>query len=298
MFGKTSKATQLILTSCSTTGGAGGTTTTVSSLAELTAAAAIEEPMVIYVSGMISGPADKVDVSSDTSIIGLNSDSGMSEVGLSIDSVSNVIVQNLAISKVVAENGDAILIQESTNVWVDHCDLSSDLDGQPDKDYYDGLLDITHGADWITVSNTYFHDHWKASLVGNSDSTGDEDSGHLHVTYANNHWYNVNSRTPSLRFGTGHVINSYYEKIVDSGANTRQGAQILIESTVFVDSGNPVTHEDEGETGYAMLNDVDLGGGENDAPEGNLTVEYEYELLGSENVKAAVVGVAGNTLSF
>lgn len=28
-----------------------------------------------------------------------------------------------------------------------------------DKDFYDGLLDITHAADFITVSYTKFHDH-------------------------------------------------------------------------------------------------------------------------------------------
>lgn len=169
-----------------TTGGAGGTTTTVSSLSEFTAAAEAEEPMVIYISGKISGDADSVRPTSDTSIIGLNSESGLEGVGLYIKEVSNVIVQNLAISKVLADNGDAIGIQEATNVWIDHCDLSSDLDH--DKDYYDGLLDVTHASDYVTVSNCYIHDHWKASLVGHSDSNGDEDTGHLTVTYANNYW--------------------------------------------------------------------------------------------------------------
>ena len=28
----------------------------------------------------------------------------------------------------------------STNVWIDHCDLSSNRDH--DKDYYDGLIDV------------------------------------------------------------------------------------------------------------------------------------------------------------
>jgi pectate lyase len=90
----------------------------------------------------------------------------------------------LKISKVLAANGDAITIQASKNVWIDHVDLSSDLDH--DKDYYDGLLDVTHGSDWVTISNSYLHDHWKASLVGHSDSNGSEDTGHLTVTYANN----------------------------------------------------------------------------------------------------------------
>jgi pectate lyase len=80
-------------------------------------------------------------------------------------------------------------------------DLSSDKDHG--KDYYDGLCDITHASDYVTVSNTYFHDHYKASLVGHSDHNGAEDTGHLRVTYANNHWYKINSRTPSIRFGTG-----------------------------------------------------------------------------------------------
>lgn len=77
------------------------------------------------------------------------------------------------------------------------------------QDYYDGLLDITHASDFITVSNVYFHDHFKTSLVGHSDNNGDEDTGHLTVTYANNYWSNLHSRAPSLRFGTGHIFNNY-----------------------------------------------------------------------------------------
>ena len=143
-----------------------------------------------------------------------------------INKVKNVIVRNLSVSKVLAENGDAIGIQASTNVWVDHCDLSSDL--AHDKDYYDGLLDITHASDYVTVSNTYLHDHWKADLIGHSDSNGAEDTGHLRVTESNNYWFNLNSRTPSFRFGTGHIINSYFLNVND-GINTRDGAQVLVE---------------------------------------------------------------------
>lgn len=80
----------------------------------------------------------------------------------------------------------------------------------------------------IFFSNTYFHDHYKASLVGHSDSNADEDEGKLHITYANNHWKNVNSRQPLLRFGTAHVINSYYEggSVGESAINTRMGKTI------------------------------------------------------------------------
>lgn len=102
------------------------------------------------------------------------------------------------------------------------------------------LRQVTHASEWVTISNSYFHDHSKASLVGHSDSNAAEDTGHLHVTYANNHWNNVGSRAPSVRFGTAHVYNSYYEAIETTGINTRMGAQVLVESTVFNGVKNPL----------------------------------------------------------
>lgn len=37
-------------------------------------------------------------------------------------------------------------------------------------------------------------------LIGHSDNNGAEDKGHLRITYHGNHFLNVNSRVPSLRF--------------------------------------------------------------------------------------------------
>lgn len=137
------------------------------------------------------------------------------------------------------------------------------------------------------------------SLVGHSDSNGDEDTGHLHVTYANNYWSNVSSRLPSIRFGTGHIFNNYYDGVLSSGIDTRDGAQVLVESNVFVDAKKPLASLYSDDEGYAVSKDNDFGDAENAAPEGTLTsVPYEYSLLGSANVKSAVVGTAGNTLSF
>lgn len=106
-----------------TTGGEGGSTTTVSSFSEFTAAAEAEGAAVIYISGSISGD-EQVRPTSDKSIIGL-SGATLEGVGLYIKEVSNVIVQNLIIKDVI---DDAVSIDQATNVWVDHLDLSSDLD--------------------------------------------------------------------------------------------------------------------------------------------------------------------------
>jgi pectate lyase len=96
-------------------------------------------------------------------------------VGLRVNKKNNVIIRNLKISKVLgksytpadpsqrlsdvnlADAGDAIGIQEAHNVWVDHVDLSSDMDHN--KDYYDGLLDITHGCKTFSPGGTHFGVH-------------------------------------------------------------------------------------------------------------------------------------------
>lgn len=153
----------------------------------------------------------------------------------------------------LASSGDGLGIQASSNVWVDHwfvihnnvihsstygiSEFYSDL--SHGKDYYDGLIDVTHASEWVTISNVYLHDHWKASLIGHSDNNAAEDTGHLHVTQHNNHWFNIGSRTPSLRYGTGHVYNSYFDSM-NTGIDTRDGAQILVQSNVFVNCTEPI----------------------------------------------------------
>ncbi|GKT44662.1 pectate lyase plyB [Colletotrichum spaethianum] len=288
--------------------GAGGTTTTVANLAQLSAAANASDPRIVIIQGNIVGKA-KVQVGSDKTIIGKTGSCQLplvfyamplEGIGLTILGQKNVIIRNMKISKVEANFGDAITIQLSKNVWVDHCDLSATRNG--DKDFYDGLTDLSHAADWVTISHTYFHDHSKGSLVGHSDNNAAEDTGTLRVTYANNHFYNVRSRGPLLRFGTAHVYNQYYNTM-DTGLNTRMGAQALIQSSVFENVGKKaIFSESSKETGYAVAIDVVLGGqSANTAPAGKLTSSsppYAYSLLGSANVKAAVTKEAGQTLSF
>ncbi|GMF05759.1 unnamed protein product [Ambrosiozyma monospora] len=82
----------------STTGGASGESVTATSLKELQSYCAQDGPLTIYVSGGISGSADVVHVSSDKSVIG-KSGASLTNIGLSIKDVSNVIIQNLIIGK-------------------------------------------------------------------------------------------------------------------------------------------------------------------------------------------------------
>lgn len=52
-------------------------------------------------------------------------------IGLRVLNENNVIIRNVKIAKVLAP-GDNIGIQAANQVWVDHCDLSSDRDHDKD----------------------------------------------------------------------------------------------------------------------------------------------------------------------
>ncbi|KAF2405405.1 pectin lyase-like protein [Trichodelitschia bisporula] len=286
-----------------TTGGKGGQVVQVSTYEQLAAAASGNEPKIIVITGPIMAEA-KTRVGSNKSFIGKNSRAELIGNGFSIVKSKNVIIRNLKISKVTAKNGDAVTVQASTHVWADHLDLSSDR--EHGKDFYDGLFDVTHGSDYVTLSNSHLHDHYKASLVGHSEKAAEEDTGHLHITYANNYWTNIGSRTPSLRFGTAHIFNSLFSNVTD-GINARDGAQVLVQGNVFVGMAKPLYSVDKKGFAVASNNRVlgqgAVGGGESKAASlpspGKLSsVPYKFDLMSVDQVQMSNPTRAGNTLTF
>ncbi|CAE6429318.1 unnamed protein product [Rhizoctonia solani] len=274
-----------------TTGGAGGTTTTVTTLAALRAAVLGESPKIVKISGIITGDGEVVDIGSKTTVLGVGSNSGLTGGGLRVKNANNVIIRNLRLSKSPAPT-DLIGLQGATNVWVDHNTFSSDLDH--DKDYYDGAFDVSHGSDFVTASWNVFTNHYKTSLVGHSNNNAAEDTGHLHVTYHHNYFLNVNSRLPSLRFGTGHIYNNYYKNVATSGVDSRLGAQVLVESNCFDSVTSPIATKLHG--GFAVQRDNILINTtmNTDLVAGTLnTAPYTYSLDAANTVAAIVAKSAG-----
>jgi pectate lyase len=282
-----------------TTGGAGGGTVTVSTLADLTSQVASSSALTIRMNGNFSCSAD-VRPASNKTILGVGSGSGLTGCGLNLKGVHNVIVRNLKISKVPAGNGngDAIHIETSTNLWIDHNDLSSDT--SHGTDYYDGLLDITHAADYITVSWNILHDHVKCSLVGHSDSNAAEDTGHLRVTYHHNEFKNCAQRNPRVRFANPvHVFNNYY---VDTqtfdysyGIASTDGAGVLVEGNYFENISGP-THLGEGDSSAGSIvarNNYLTGSGAILTGGSVAGIPYAYTVDSASSVKSIVSGGAG-----
>ncbi|MDO6388414.1 MULTISPECIES: polysaccharide lyase family 1 protein [unclassified Uliginosibacterium] len=119
---------------------------------------------------------------------------------------------------------DNISVNGGKRVWIDHCTFS---DGdRSDKlfppifpfphnevtqkvQHHDGLVDVTNGGNYVTISYSVFKDHDKSFLIGGSDSSK-LDTGKLNVTIHNNYFENVGQRAPRVRFGKVHVYNNYY----------------------------------------------------------------------------------------
>ncbi|UUU35981.1 polysaccharide lyase family 1 protein [Streptomyces sp. CA-210063] len=274
-----------------TTGGGSATPVTVSTLAAFQSAVTGNAAKVVRVNGLIS-LSGQVDIGSNTTVLGVGSSSGFTGGGLRIKEETNVVVRNLNISKPVAP-ADGITVQESTKVWIDHNSFSADR--SHDKDYYDGLLDINHGSDNVTVSWNTFKEHFKGSLVGHSDNNASEDTGHLKVTYHHNHFGNVYSRIPSLRFGTGHFYNNYVDG-AETACHSRMGAQMLVENNVFRNTGVAVTTNRSSDVdGYANLRGNDLGGAATEISRvGSFTTPpYSYTAESASSVVASVTSGAG-----
>jgi pectate lyase len=282
-----------------TTGGAGGPTVTVSSLADLTTAVAASTAQTIRVNGNFSCSAD-VRVAANKTILGVGSSSGLTGCGLNMRDVSNVIVRNMRISNVQAGNGngDAIHIDHATRLWIDHNDLSSDT--SHGTDFYDGLLDITHAADYVTVSWNRLHDHIKCSLVGHSDSNASEDTGHLRVTYHHNMFSNCAQRNPRVRFGNPvHLYNNYYVNTTTFDYSysiaTTCDAGVLVEGNYFENITDP-THVGEGSSPVGNLverNNVYVNSGTPQTNGSVAGIPYSYTLDAASGVKASVTSGAG-----
>ena len=198
---------------------------------------------------------------------------------LSLNGSQNIIVRNLKFRGLWEwddatqgaydlQNWDFFTLNNTHNVWIDHCDIAK---------AYDGQVDIILGSDQVTVSWSRFtgdletqvpdminylegvfqanpadprisyyatlrqggqsvqdiitHEiaQDKTSLVGNSDTAGATDTGKLNVTYHHDAFNLVRQRTPRMRFGNAHVFNLFVD---DTASVNHPGTQTAVNSTI------------------------------------------------------------------
>lgn len=280
-----------------TTGGAGGQTVTVTSYSQLKSATESSATMIIKVSGIISG-SGFINVKSNKTIVGTRG-SGLEGIGLLIYGTSNIIVQNL-ITKNVVSYSNIVIKEGAHHIWIDHCDLSSDR--SHGWDYYDGLLDVGQGADFVSLSYNKLHDNHVPMLIGFDDgSTGD--IGHLRTTIYGNYFYNVSERQPSVRFGTVHVFNNYMSNGSGYGIGATMGAIVRTDNNYFENQNVPIYADFNSKPGFVSgaATNIYKSTGVNKISTAVSTwlppYQYNSVLIPAASVPAAVTAAAGAILN-
>jgi pectate lyase len=209
-----------------TTGGGSAAVTAVASASALTGALKATGPAVIRLSGPISC-SGMLAVASDKTIVG-DSGATITGCGLNISRAKNVIVRNLSFAN---WNDDAINVQESTNVWIDHNTFGKGADG---------AVDIKRGSDFVTVSWNRITGHNKTMLLGHADNNAGQDRGRLRVTYHHNWFEGTTQRHPRVRFGNPvHVFNNYYDGVTSYGVAATTEGCVIVEGNLFEDTKDP-----------------------------------------------------------
>jgi pectate lyase len=273
-----------------TTGGGGNNIVTVTTKSDLAYYAGLSGSYTIYVSGTFTGAGD-IAVTSDKSIIGLGSGATLNGFALTASGQHNIIIRNLTITNGVT---DTMAFKTVHHAWVDHCDLSYG---------FDGLLDITYGSDYITISNTKFHNHDKCSLV-NSGTNHFEDVGKCHVTYHHNWFDTTVQRNPRGAYGPIHVFNNYYTDVSSYCIGYHTGAKILAQNNYFLSCATPLNQMYSSDSTNANYGDCESVGNIFSSCSGNTTgtgtsfdptvfYNYSFDLDTATSVPATTQANAG-----
>ncbi len=268
-----------------TSGGGSASPVTVTTASALISNMQASGARVIRVSGTIT-LSGMNKVAANKTIIGVGSGATIVGGGLNVANVSNVIIRNLNFRDWA---DDAVNVQYSSRVWVDHNSFSHG---------YDGAVDVKRASDYVTVSWNKFSNHDKVGLVGHSDDNGAEDRGKLRVTYYANWFDGTTQRHPRVRFGNPvHVFNNYYRGNSGYGVASTCNAGVYVERNYFESVKSTVVAQtgDSPEGNVKLLNNYLVGSGtpvsRNAASVA--AIPYSYVVDAAENVKSLVTGGAG-----
>ncbi|KAL2817688.1 pectin lyase fold/virulence factor [Aspergillus cavernicola] len=186
-----------------------------------------------------------LDVGSDKSIVGVGSAGVLRGKGLRVRGGNrNVIIQNIHVTELNPRyvwGGDAITLDGSDMVWIDHCKFS--LAGRQ------FIVSGWGAAGRVTISNNEFDGvtSWSAGCNGRHYWTllliGEEDW----YTFQGNWVHDVSGRAPHL--GTDytdsrilfHGVNNYFQDVGGHAFDVDTNTWVLLEGNYFDGVDTPVT---------------------------------------------------------
>ena len=235
------------------TGGGSASPVIVTNYNDLKSAVTDDNVAVVHIKGTITFPSGgriNVQDQSNKTIFGLpgskliSTDLSSSGSGIFyVKRMENLILQNIYFEGPGAydnDGNDNLTVDDSRNVWVDHCEFHDGMDGN---------FDIKNKADFISVTWCTFSyekppipdgpggsdDHRYTNLIGSSDGAT-ADRGKLRVTFQYCWWgEGCKERMPRVRYGKVHLVNNYFSSsVANQGARAGFEADIRAEGNYFI----------------------------------------------------------------
>ena len=274
-----------------TTGGEGGKIVTVATFDDFRKYAESSEPYIILVKGRITPPSKGygVNVKSNKTIVGLGTDATLYQIELHIMQQQNIIIRNIINRDSYVEGNydckdtdwDGIQADGCHHLWIDHCWFTHNCDG---------LIDLRHACDYVTVSWVHFSNHNKTFGLGWTEETDFRTTIH-HC------WFDsTNQRNPSFDMGIGHLYNNYVSDVTSYGNLARGEARVIIENSYFENTKNPVQISDNAKlfiSGLQFSGCTGSNSGNVSTPPYDLQSYYSYSLDSTNIVKALVSAYSG-----
>lgn len=294
-------------------GGEGGNSVVVTTDTELTTALGKSEKLIIYIQGTIStNSIIKVQAKNKT-LLGLpgsaltnpNRTKASSGILYFKPGSDNLILRNITFKSAGAydvDGNDNLCIDNTTNIWIDHCDF---------QDGVDGNFDCKNASDNIAVTWCRFRylieplgggsggsdTHCYSNLWGSSDSQT-QDRGHLNTTFQFCWWdEGCIDRMPRVRFGKIHIANCLYNSSVTSGCiGVGKEADIYVEKSAFI--GIKKAHKTYNDDGKLRFDQCLFSNTPTDTgTDSSFTPTYTLETIPAEEVENVVSQYAGATLT-
>ncbi|MBN1127824.1 MAG: hypothetical protein JXA71_02485 [Chitinispirillaceae bacterium] len=274
-----------------TTGGTAGQTVTVTTFADLKKYGESTDPYVILVKGRITPPnkGDGVNVKSNKTIVGLGNDATLYQIELHIITQQNIIIRNLISRDSYVEGNydckdtdwDGIQADSCHHLWIDHCWFTHNCDG---------LIDLRHACDYVTVSWVHMSNHNKTLGIGWTTATD------FRTTIHHCYFDSTNQRNPSFDMGIGHLYNNVVRKSLSYGNLARGEARVIIENSYYENAKNPVQISDNAKlyvSGLQFSGCTGTTSGNVTAPPYDIRSYYSYTLDPTSQVKSIVTAGVG-----
>lgn len=175
----------------------------------------------------------KIDVASNKTLLGLGAGATVQGCTLNLKGSSNIIIRNLSLQNInydLREAGDAITLDGSDHIWVDHCYFHN---------ISDGFVDIIGTSTYVTVSWNHFDGFNPLACGGQHNTTHNVDNST--GTFHHNFYDHTSGYSPKLGSAStrAHLFNNYWLGVANYTVEVSDSAQALIEANYFSDACRP-----------------------------------------------------------